>query len=70
MLNRIVLAVVWAVIVGLVCLLIGMVLSSLGVPPAEAVGGFLTQWAWVIGVLAGLWQFFGGGGFPALGGPR
>ena len=63
MLNRLVLAVVIAIVVGLVCLLVGMLLASLGVPPAEAVGGFLTEYAWVIGVLAGLWHFFSGGSF-------
>jgi len=30
------------------------------VPPAEAVGGFLEQFAWAIGILAGLWAFFSG----------
>lgn len=61
MIGRIVMAVVVAVIVGLACMLLGMVLNSLNVPPAEAVGHFLTEFAWVIGVLAGLVHFFRGG---------
>lgn len=52
MIARLVVAVVVGVAVGLICLLLGAVLASLGVPPAEAVGHFLTRWAWVIGVLA------------------
>ena len=61
MIRRLVLAVVVAVVVGLACLLIGLILDSLHVPIASTVGGFLIMWGWVLGVLAGLWQFFGGG---------
>jgi len=61
MIGRLVLAVVVAVVVGLACLLLGLVLASLAVPIAVTVGGFLTTYAWVIGVLAGLWHFFRGG---------
>lgn len=61
MISRIVMAIVVAVLVGLGCLLLGMVLNSLNVPPAEAVGRFLTQYAWVVGILAGLIHFFRGG---------
>ncbi len=62
MIARLVLAVVVAVVVGLVCLLAGAVLSGAlgGVPIAVVVGDFLTQWGWVLGVLAGLWFFFSG----------
>jgi uncharacterized membrane protein YdcZ (DUF606 family) len=58
---RLVMAVVVACVVGLVCLLLGSILASLDIPPASAVGSFLSRWAWVIGCLAGLWQFFGSG---------
>lgn len=64
MLETILLAILVAVIVGLVCLLLGKVLASLAVPPAAAVGGFLVQYCWVIGVVAGLWYFVSGGDLP------
>jgi hypothetical protein len=69
MLSRLILAVVVAVAVGLVCILVGTILASLKVPIAVTVGDFLRSWGWVIGVLAGLWQFFGGGGFPTINRP-
>lgn len=68
MIARLVLAVVVAMVVGLGCILLGSILAGLGVPIAKTVGGFLTQWGWVLGVLAGLWYFFSGGTFPNLGG--
>jgi len=68
MLMRLLSATVVAVVVYLVCILLGMILSGLNVPIASTVGGFLTQFAVVIGVLAGLWHFLGGGGFPKFGG--
>ena len=58
MLERIVLAVIIAVVIGLVCILVARLLKAVNVPPAEAVGGFLEQFAWAIGILAGLWAFF------------
>lgn len=61
MITRIVLAVIVAVIVGLVCMLLGSILSTLGVPIADAVGSWLSRWGWTLGVLAGLWYFFTGG---------
>lgn len=60
MIARLVLALVVAVVTGLVCLLLGSIISSLNVPIAETVGKFLVTWAWVIGVLSGLWFFFTG----------
>jgi uncharacterized membrane protein len=57
MLMRLVYAVAVAIGVGLGCLLLGLVLSSLGVPIAETVGKFLSTWCWVIGVVAGLIAF-------------
>ena len=67
MLTRIIQAVIVAAAVGLGCLFLGMLLASLGIPITDAVAAFLTTWGWVIGVLAGLWYFFGGGSFPRLG---
>lgn len=64
MLSRLIIAVVVAAIVGLACLLLGSILSGLGIPIASTIGKFLTQWAWVIGVLAGLLQFFRGSVLP------
>jgi hypothetical protein len=61
MISRIVLAVVVAVVVGLLCILLGSVLITLKVPIAVTIGGFLVTWGWVLGVLAGLWHFFRGG---------
>lgn len=60
MINRIVVAAVIGAAVGLGCVLLGMLLGSTGIPPAEAVGAFLATWAWVIGILAGLYHFFRG----------
>lgn len=69
MIGKLVLAAVVGAATGLACILIGMLLVSLNIPPIEAIGHFLNQWAWVIGVLAGLWYFFAGGGFswPTIG---
>jgi hypothetical protein len=61
MLKRIVLAVVVGVVVFLGCLLLGLLLNALTVSFAVTIGGFLTQWAGVIGLLAALWHFFSGG---------
>jgi hypothetical protein len=68
MIGRIVIALVVAVAVGLGCILLGTILDTLKVPIATTIGGFLVHWGWVIGVLAGLWQFFQGGiSFPTRG---
>lgn len=67
---RIVAAVVVAVATGLACILLALILNALNVPPAEAVGHFLNQYAWVIGILFGLWYFATGGAWFRLGPPR
>lgn len=64
MLSLLVLSVIVACVVGLVAILAGKVLASIGIPIAATVGGFLEQYGWVIGVLAGLWYFFTGGELP------
>ena len=66
MLQRLILAVVVAVVVGLGCLLLGLILATLKVPIAVTVGDFLALWGWVLGVLAGLWYFFSNGQFPSI----
>lgn len=60
MLVRIIRAAVIAVVVGLLCLLVGAVLGVTDVAPLEVVGGFLTQFAWAFAVLAFVWLFLGG----------
>lgn len=60
--GRLVLAVVVAVIVGIVLVgLLGPVLISVKVPIATTIGAFFVSWGFVIGVLAGLWYYFAGG---------
>jgi hypothetical protein len=64
MLTRVIGAVVVAIVVGLACILLGAIFATLGVPPAAIVGEFLTKWAWVLGILAGLWYFVSGSTWP------
>jgi len=64
MIGKAVLAIVIAVVVGIVLTaLLGPILISVNVPIAEVIGKFFKEWGFVIGVLAGLWYFFAGGGF-------
>ena len=60
MIGRLVLAVVVAIVVGLLCLLFGAIFDALGVPIAVTIGAFLIKWGWILGVLAGIWFFFSG----------
>lgn len=62
MLARLVLSVVVAVVVTLLCMLFGSILETLRVAFAVTVGNFLVTWAPVLGVCAGVWYFFAGGG--------
>lgn len=63
MIARLVLALVVAIVVGLgLSALLGPILVSLAVPIAVVIGDFFIKWGWVLGVLAGLWYFFAGGG--------
>jgi hypothetical protein len=60
--GKLVLAVVIAVVVGIVLVgLLGPVLVSVHVPIAEVIGHFFEEWGFVIGVLCGLWYYFAGG---------
>jgi hypothetical protein len=63
MIARIVLACVVGAVTFLVCILVGGLLGSIGIPFIAVVGAFLVQWAPVIGLLAALWYFFAGGSF-------
>lgn len=54
-------AVVVGVITWLACLLLGLLFGLFEVSWAVAIGGFITKWAALIGLLAALYQFFGGG---------
>ena len=68
MITRVILAVVIAVAVGIVLVaLLGPVIASLDVPIAKTIGAFFKNWGFVIGVLAGLWFFFAGGGISLPG---
>lgn len=60
MIVRLTRAIVLAVIVGLLCLLLGSLLGVTSVAPLEVIGGWLARFCWVLGVLAGVYQFLGG----------
>jgi peptidoglycan/LPS O-acetylase OafA/YrhL len=68
MVTRIVLAVVIAVAIGIILVaLLGPVIAGLDVPIAKTIGHFFEAWGFIIGVLAGLWYFFAGGGISLPG---
>lgn len=60
MIRKLVLAVVVAVVVTLACMLLGVLLAALQLSVAVIIGHFLTDWAGVIGILAGIWYYFAG----------
>lgn len=64
MIKQLVLAVCVAVVVTLVCVLIGGILISLGVPIAVTIGGFLKTYSTVLGVISGIWFYFTGSPKP------
>lgn len=61
MIARLVIAVVVGVVVYLVCILFGPLLADLKVSFAVTIGGWLVQYAAVLGLLAALYSFFRGG---------
>lgn len=63
MLQKLILAVVVAVVVTLGCILLGGILITLKLDIAITIGDFLKNYGAVLGVLAGLWYAFGGS-FP------
>lgn len=60
MIQKLVLAVVVAVVVTLACELLGGILKTLTVQIAITIGDWLTKYGGVLGVLAGLWYYFAG----------
>lgn len=67
MIGRIVYAIAYGVMIGIVVFIVGVVLASVGpVKPLTALGDELQRFAWVIGFLAAVLSFFGGG-FPSIG---
>ncbi len=60
MVRKIVLGVVVAVIVTLLCVLLGGILAALDVSVAVVVGTWLKQYSTVLGILAGLAYAFSG----------
>ena len=67
MLSKLIQSVVVAVVVTLACYLLGAILITLSVEIAVTIGEWLKQYGAVLGVLAGLWHFFGPGfNFPQL----
>ena len=69
LIGRLVVAIVYGIIAWLVCLLLGTILVSLGVPVLTQIGDFLEKFGYLIGVLVGLLTFFGNVSFPTFG-PR
>jgi hypothetical protein len=63
MLTKIILACVAAVVAFLICVFVGGLLATTGVPIAVFVGGFLKEWATLISILVFIWYFFGGTSF-------
>lgn len=68
MIGRLVMACVAGVIVFLVCVLVGGLLAGTTVPFVVTIGTFLKTYAGLLGLLAALVSFFGGG--PSLFGDR
>jgi uncharacterized Tic20 family protein len=65
MIGRLIYALAIGIVVALVLLLIGTVIQSLDIPIFSTIGAFLEQWCWVLGFLAAVLSFFGGG-FPSV----
>lgn len=66
MLKRLILSVVVGVIVFLLVLLASVLLISLKVDFAVAIGEFLENYAGVFGLLAAIWFFFTGRTTPSI----
>lgn len=64
MIARLVFAVAVGIGTALACLLLGLILSAIGVPIVTTIGDFLSRWAWVIGAVAGLISFVSGRVWP------
>lgn len=69
LIGRLVLALVVAIVVGFVlAVVLGplLVTQMAKIPIAVFVGGILVTWGWLLGILAGLWHFFAGNGWPIV----
>ncbi len=62
-LRTIILAAVMGAVAFLVCVFIGGLLATTGIPILAFVGGFLKEWATVISILVFVWYVFTGGTF-------
>ncbi len=60
MIRKLVIAVCVAVLVTIVCILLGSVLALLKVEVAAVVGQWLKTYGAVLGIIAGLWSFAAG----------
>ena len=60
MILRAVRAAIVGVVVYLLCILAAIVLGALNVPVLDAMGGFLSRFAVVLGALAAVYHFLGG----------
>lgn len=69
MISRVIVAVVYGILVALLCVLFGGIIASLGKGPFDTVGHFLTDYAWILGFLVGLLAYFGGASFPNINRP-
>lgn len=61
MLRRIILAAIVGAVAFLICVFVGGLLATTGIPLLAFIGGFLVQWATVIAILVFVWYFFTGG---------
>lgn len=66
MLARIIWAGIYGIAAWLICMFVGGLLVTTGVPLGVFIGGFLVQWAVVISILVALATFFGGGAVPSF----
>lgn len=64
MIGRLIVAIAYGVLVGIVVLIVGVVISTLGVAPLTALGHSLRDFCWAFGVIAAVVAFFGGWQLP------
>lgn len=56
--RKVVLAVVVAVVAGLLFMLGGSILVTMHVPIATTFGNWLETWGWTLGIALGIWYYF------------
>lgn len=61
MLSKIITSAIIGAVAFLVCVLVGPLLISLGIPFIAVIGNFLVKWAGAIGLLTALYVYFSGG---------